>query len=55
VIALHWRLRSRDESLLLGDLATGYMVLPASPEVHERLTVAAGTCAVAMDGAVPLP
>jgi predicted RNase H-like nuclease len=55
LIALRWRLRPRDESLLLGDLATGYMVLPASGEVRERLTVAAGKCSVAMDGAVPVP
>ncbi len=33
LIALHWRLHPRDASLLLGDLATGYMVLPASPAV----------------------
>jgi predicted RNase H-like nuclease len=53
LIALRWRLRPRDESLLLGDLATGYMVLPASPEVREQLSVAAVKCAVAMDGVVP--
>jgi predicted RNase H-like nuclease len=55
LIALRWRLCPREESLLLGDLTTGYMVLPASPEVRERLTPAAGKCAVAMGGAVPLP
>jgi predicted RNase H-like nuclease len=37
LIALHWRLRPREASLLLGDLVTGYMVLPASREVREYL------------------
>lgn len=54
LIAIYWRLRPREESLLLGDLTTGYMVLPASREVRERLTVAARKSAVAVDGVVPL-
>src|SRR5262249_39142186 len=41
LIALHWRLRPRGASLLLGDLTRGYMVLPASAEVRERLVAAA--------------
>jgi predicted RNase H-like nuclease len=53
LIALNWRLGPRDASLVLGDLATGYMVLPASPEVRARLTEAAGRCSVAVDGAIP--
>lgn len=54
LIALYWRLHPRGASLLLGDLATGYMVLPASPEVREHLTAAARKYAVAIDGVVPL-
>jgi predicted RNase H-like nuclease len=50
LIAIYWRLRPREESLLLGDLTTGYMVLPASLGVRERLTVAARKCAVPVDG-----
>jgi predicted RNase H-like nuclease len=38
LIALRWRLRPRSESLLLGDLTTGYMVLPASSAVREYLS-----------------
>lgn len=53
LIALYWRLRPRDASMLLGDLATGYMVLPASSEVRKHLTAAACKYAVAMDGVVP--
>ncbi|GBQ42125.1 DUF429 domain-containing protein [Komagataeibacter europaeus] len=52
LIALHWRLRPREESLLLGDFSTGYMVLPASPEVRGYLSEPARKFAVAMDGAV---
>jgi predicted RNase H-like nuclease len=53
LIALRWRLRPRSESLLLGDLTTGYMVLPASPEVRERLIAAARKYSVSIDGAPP--
>jgi predicted RNase H-like nuclease len=53
LIALRWRLRPRGESLLLGDLTTGYMVLPASPTVRERLTVPARKLSVPMDGVCP--
>ena len=54
LIAIYWRLRPREDSLILGDLTTGYMVLPASREVRERLTMAARKCAVAVDGVVPV-
>jgi predicted RNase H-like nuclease len=50
LIALRWRLRPRAESLLLGDLATGYMVLPASPSVRDRLTESARKLSVPIDG-----
>lgn len=52
LIALHWRLRPRSKSLLLGNLTNGYMVLPASSGVRERLTAAAHKYAVAIDSAV---
>lgn len=53
LIALHWRLRSRDESVLLGDFESGYMVAPASSEVLDRLSSAAHKYEVAMNGVVP--
>jgi predicted RNase H-like nuclease len=52
-IALRWRLRSREVSLLLGDLTAGYMVLPASEQVRDYLTAPAQKCLVAIDGVVP--
>ncbi len=51
LIALRWRLRPRAESMLLGDRVTGYMVLPASANVRERLIAAARKHAVLVDGA----
>lgn len=53
LVALRWRLRPRSKSLLLGDLTTGYMVLPASPAVREYLAVPARKYLVAMDGVTP--
>jgi predicted RNase H-like nuclease len=50
LIALRWRLRPRTESLLVGDLTNGYMVLPASPAVREYLTAPARKRLVPMDG-----
>jgi len=49
LIALRWRLHPREESLLLGDLINGYMVLPAIPAVRERLIVAAQKAPVPID------
>lgn len=54
LIAMHWRLRARESSMILGDLSSGYMVLPASPQVREYLTMPARNYSVAMDGVVPL-
>jgi predicted RNase H-like nuclease len=50
LVALRWRLRPRADSLLLGDSATGYMVLPASPSVRDRLTESARKLSVPIDG-----
>ena len=50
IIALRWRLRPRSESLMLGDLQSGYMVLPASAAVRDKLTAAARKGGVPVDG-----
>jgi predicted RNase H-like nuclease len=55
LIALRWRRRPRSESMLLGDLKSGYMVLPASGEVRSRLLVAAGRLGVPIDGIIAGP
>jgi predicted RNase H-like nuclease len=41
LIALWWRTRERAQSLVLGDTRSGYMVLPASGDVRERLVARA--------------
>jgi predicted RNase H-like nuclease len=53
LIALRWRRRPRNESLLLGDMMTGYMVVPASRAVRERLSSAAHKHLVPVDGVLP--
>jgi predicted RNase H-like nuclease len=40
-IALRWRTKPREMSIMMGDLTTGYMVTPASEGMRERLVVAA--------------
>jgi predicted RNase H-like nuclease len=37
LVALYWRLRPWQESIMLGSLETGYMVFPASAAVRERI------------------
>lgn len=55
--ALHWRRRPRAASLMLGDTLFGYMVLPASRDVHGYMAVRGLKHArkhfVAIDGVVP--
>ena len=50
IVAWTWRCRPRTESLLLGDLSSGYMVLPVSGPVRERLETIARRTTVAVDG-----
>ena len=52
LVALRWRLRSRETTLFLGDLVTGYMILPASQAVRERLKKPARKHSLEMDGKV---
>lgn len=47
LVGMTWRMRPRTASMLVGDLAEGYMVFPASPAVRERMTAAAAVCGVA--------
>jgi predicted RNase H-like nuclease len=49
LIGLHWLVRPRDASIMIGDLGTGYMIAPASPSVRARLEAAARVCAVPVD------
>lgn len=37
LVAMHWRLSPREHSMMLGTLKHGYMVLPASADVRQRI------------------
>ena len=37
LVAIRWRLGARNDSIMVGDLQTGYMIAPASVEVMDRL------------------
>ncbi len=53
LIALRWRLQPREKSAMLGDLVSGYMVIPVSAEVRRYLEKAARTKGVPIDGRIP--
>lgn len=41
LVGLIWRACDRSTSAMIGDLRTGYMIAPVSPETHLRLSLAA--------------
>ena len=53
LIALRWRLRPRNASIMIGDVREGYMVAPVNDAVRARLSTAAAKVGVAVDGTVP--
>ena len=54
IIALGWRMSRRSESMMLGCINKGYMVLPASSSVREKLIIAARNNSVPIDGNLPI-
>ncbi|MBI0476819.1 DUF429 domain-containing protein [Sphingomonas sp. MA1305] len=50
-IALHWRRAPAAQSIMIGDLATGYIVAPLAPALRDRLHAAAAARGVPIDGA----
>jgi predicted RNase H-like nuclease len=50
LIAMRWRMRPPSASLLLGDTVSGYMVVPATAVIRERLSAGAARCSVKVDG-----
>lgn len=41
LIGLHWLVAPREQSVMIGDMHSGYMIAPAINGVHERLITAA--------------
>jgi predicted RNase H-like nuclease len=50
LIAMRWRMRPPSASLLLGDMTSGYMVVPATAPVRARLSACAARFPVKVDG-----
>jgi hypothetical protein len=52
LIAIRWRQEHRRNSIMIGDLRSGYIVAPVIPVIRERLRSVAARQKVALDGAV---
>lgn len=52
LIGCHWRIRPRQDSIMIGDLISGYMIAPADAATRSRLAAAAAKRGVPIDGAV---
>lgn len=50
IVGLLWRTKPRTETIMVGDLETGYMIAPASPEVRSKLRLAAIKSDILVDG-----
>ena len=53
LIAVRWRLRARETSVMIGDLDSGYIVAPVNAEIRQRLLSKAKKLSVEIDGLVP--
>jgi predicted RNase H-like nuclease len=53
LIGYHWRARPRQDSIMIGDLASGYMIAPADVSTRSRLAAAAAKRGVPIDGIIP--
>lgn len=52
LIGYHWRMRPRQDSIMIGDLVSGYMIAPANAATRSRLAAAAAKRGVPVDGIV---
>jgi predicted RNase H-like nuclease len=50
LIGYHWRAKTRQDSIMIGDLTSGYMIAPADAVTKARLNAAATKCGVPVDG-----
>jgi len=51
--AIRWMQWPRKYSIMIGDLATGYITSPVSSQIRQRLEVKAKLLSVALDGVIP--
>ena len=50
LIGLHWLIAPREQSMMVGDLETGYMIAPCIDGVHARILAKARETGVPIDG-----
>ena len=50
LVAIRWRLKPRDTSVMVGDLESGYIVAPVNAEIRQRLLSKAMALSVEIDG-----
>jgi predicted RNase H-like nuclease len=53
LVAIRWRLLPPEQSVMIGDLASGYIVAPVAPEIRQRLVSRASLLSVKIDGKMP--
>jgi predicted RNase H-like nuclease len=53
LVGYQWLTKPREDSIMIGDLETGYMITPASTDVRARLRTAAARGGVPVDGVRP--
>jgi predicted RNase H-like nuclease len=52
LIGFHWRAKPRVESIMIGDLTSGYMISPVNASMKARLKTAAAKHRVLVDGVI---
>ena len=52
LIGYHWRAKPRAESVMIGDLISGYMISPVDANIRARLKTAAAKRGVLVDGVI---
>ncbi len=52
LIGYHWRTKPRAESIMIGDLTSGYMISPVDSGTRTRLEMAAARHRVPVDGVI---
>jgi predicted RNase H-like nuclease len=53
LIGWHWLMAPRNQSVMIGDRESGYIVAPAIDGIHEKLVMAAMKHGVSIDGVRP--
>lgn len=52
LIGLYWLIGPREQSMMIGDLQSGYMIAPTIDGVHYRISAKAREVGVPVDGKI---